>query len=56
MSVIQSVRFDKCSSLKVQFLIYCSREFEVSLYFGINTENKLAINYCDKLETAKIFP
>lgn len=56
MSVIQSVTFDKCPSLKVQFLINCSSGFEGSLYFGINAENKLAINSCNKSETGKKFP
>lgn len=55
MSVIQSVTFDKCPSLKVQFLINCSSGFEVLLDFGINAENKLAAS-CNKLETGKKFP
>lgn len=53
MSVIQSVTFDKYPSSKGQFLIDCSSGFEVLLYFGINTENKSAINSCNKLKLAK---
>lgn len=56
MSVIQSVTFDKCPSLKVQFLINCCSGFEVPQYFCINTENKSAINSCNKLETSKKIP